>query len=347
MEKKPSWLLVALQFGLIGGAVTLLMSLVGMVEEFSQRDIIAGVISMGQTLLLLILLAVGYITAQRLSDRPLLLRLAGSVLAGLLTGAMLYGLVLLMVPLNLRSIFLNASPVLAKILTFDQQGPMAALYMLGAGAVQAWVGGVIQVLPARFRRAIVQGMASVALIGLMQDLLRVTLTYIPAVGNAVAWMFGGRNEKGLSIVGAVAVFLVFGLWAYWRGGVRGTRGGLVAGLPPRARRGVQLGLAALALFVLYGLPRVLGPYLSEVVNSVGLFILMGLGLNIVVGFAGLLDLGYVAFYALGAYTVGVLTTSAVGTLPGQIVWGPQVSFWVALVAAVLVSVFAGILLGVP
>ena len=56
------------------------------------------------------------------------------------------------------------------------------------------------------------------------------------------------------------------------------------------------------------LPRVLGIFLSDVLDTVGLFILMGLGLNIVVGFAGLLDLGYVAFFAIGAYTMGVLTS---------------------------------------
>jgi branched-chain amino acid transport system permease protein len=87
--------------------------------------------------------------------------------------------------------------------------------------------------------------------------------------------------------------------------------------------------------------------LSEVTNSVGLFILMGLGLNIVVGFAGLLDLGYVAFYAIGAYTVGVLTSTAVGTQAGQIVWGPQLSLWVALPIAVLMSIVVGVILGVP
>ncbi len=67
---------------------------------------------------------------------------------------------------------------------------------------------------------------------------------------------------------------------------------------------------------------------------------MGLGLNIVVGFAGLLDLGYVAFYAIGAYTMAVLTTS--GDLAGA-----QMSFWAALPIAVGASVLAGIILGVP
>jgi branched-chain amino acid transport system permease protein len=82
----------------------------------------------------------------------------------------------------------------------------------------------------------------------------------------------------------------------------------------------------------------LGSYSSEVLDKVGLFVLMGLGLNIVVGFAGLLDLGYVAFYAIGAYTVGVLTAPQGGI---------GLTFWTALPLAVLTSIAAGIVLGIP
>jgi branched-chain amino acid transport system permease protein len=84
----------------------------------------------------------------------------------------------------------------------------------------------------------------------------------------------------------------------------------------------------------------MGTYLSEVVNNVGIYVLMGLGLNIVVGFAGLLDLGYVAFFAIGAYVMGILTTEGHLALVGM-------SFWAALPFAVLASTLAGILLGVP
>jgi len=89
-----------------------------------------------------------------------------------------------------------------------------------------------------------------------------------------------------------------------------------------------------------GLPLLLDPYLAEVVDQVGLYILMGLGLNIVVGFAGLLDLGYVAFFAIGAYMMGVLTST------GELGVG-GFTFWTALPICVLTSVVAGVLLGIP
>jgi branched-chain amino acid transport system permease protein len=98
-------------------------------------------------------------------------------------------------------------------------------------------------------------------------------------------------------------------------------------------------LLMVILFIL-SLPFLVGSFLSHVLFLVGLYILMGLGLNIVVGFAGLLDLGYVAFFAFGAYTIGVLTSTTTLGISG-------LNFWLALPICVLVAVFFGILLGFP
>lgn len=84
-----------------------------------------------------------------------------------------------------------------------------------------------------------------------------------------------------------------------------------------------------------------------------LFALFALGLNVVVGFAGLLDLGYVAFWAIGAYTAGILTGAAeyselVRTTTGAVPrpeW--EMWMWGILLVAVAVAVVAGIVLGSP
>src|SRR3990172_4589513 len=332
----------ALRIGLIGGVVALLISLVGMVEEFGQRDIIAGVISMGQTLLIIAMLMGGHFAAARSVDRPGPLSLAGGALAGLVTSGMLAVLVLLIGPLNMRAILPNASPALINILTFEQ-GPVPGLfYLLGAGALVGVVAGLLHILPPLVRQAIILALFWVALLGLLQELLRVTLTNMPAVGAALSWMFGSGTQKGLSVPGAIAVAGVVAggnyLWAT-RGAQAQAR---VRAMPPARQRALQWGSLALAIAVVLYLPNILGPYLSEVANNVGLFILMGLGLNIVVGFAGLLDLGYVAFYAIGAYAMGVLTTTG-----GELSTSFQLSFWQALPIAVVVAVAFGVLLGVP
>ena len=88
-----------------------------------------------------------------------------------------------------------------------------------------------------------------------------------------------------------------------------------------------------------------------------IFVMMALGLNIVVGYAGLLDLGYVAFYAIGAYTAAWLASpqadryhwsfnlGGVGVPPG--LGGIHVSIWLVLIAAACLAGIAGVIIGLP
>jgi len=95
----------------------------------------------------------------------------------------------------------------------------------------------------------------------------------------------------------------------------------------------------IVIVVLIVMPLLLDRYWNYTLGTVGIYVMLGLGLNIVVGFAGLLDLGYVAFFAIGAYTVGLLTAPEPH--------GLMISFWLALPIGVLVAALSGILLGVP
>ncbi|HSV66827.1 MAG TPA: branched-chain amino acid ABC transporter permease [Mycobacteriales bacterium] len=70
-------------------------------------------------------------------------------------------------------------------------------------------------------------------------------------------------------------------------------------------------------------------------NPIGIYVLLAIGLNVVVGQAGLLDLGYVAFFAIGGYAMAMLGT--------KLHW----DFWVILVAGVLISALSGVVLGAP
>lgn len=93
------------------------------------------------------------------------------------------------------------------------------------------------------------------------------------------------------------------------------------------------------LVVVFAMPSFLGRYWNYNMGTVGIYVLLGLGLNIVVGMAGLLDLGYVAFFAIGAYSVALLTAPE----PHGLLW----SFWAALPVGVVLAGLAGILLGIP
>jgi ABC-type branched-subunit amino acid transport system permease subunit len=104
-----------------------------------------------------------------------------------------------------------------------------------------------------------------------------------------------------------------------------------------ARRATTVYISiALLLFI----PALLGTFPSEVMVNVGLFMVMGFGLNIVVGFAGLLDLGYVAFFAVGAYAAALLTSPAS-------VLGVELSFWSAFPIVFIMAAIAGLLVGAP
>ncbi|MFB9376350.1 branched-chain amino acid ABC transporter permease [Kineococcus gynurae] len=112
-----------------------------------------------------------------------------------------------------------------------------------------------------------------------------------------------------------------------------------AELPKPAKIVVWVAVALL----FYALPLLNPPFLStpdsdfgSVMFTVAAYGLVALGLNIVLGYAGLLDLGYVGFYAIGAYTVAVF-----GSLHGQY------PFWLLIILAVTISTASGLLLGAP
>ena len=93
------------------------------------------------------------------------------------------------------------------------------------------------------------------------------------------------------------------------------------------------------LVLVFLVPLVAGQYWNYTIGTVCIYVLLGLGLNIVVGLAGLLDLGYVAFFAIGAYTMALLTAPA----PQHLMW----SFWIALPIGIVLAGVTGLLLGAP
>jgi branched-chain amino acid transport system permease protein len=86
------------------------------------------------------------------------------------------------------------------------------------------------------------------------------------------------------------------------------------------------------------LPPFIGNYWTHVLAYVGIYVMLGIGLNVVVGFAGLLDLGYVAFYAIGAYSYAFLASPK---------FGVHIPFWVMVPACGALAALGGALLGIP
>ena len=101
---------------------------------------------------------------------------------------------------------------------------------------------------------------------------------------------------------------------------------------------VGVALIAVALVVLPFVLAGIGTAWVRITNLAILFVLLSLGLNIVVGFAGLLDLGYIAFYAVGAYTYALLASPH---------FDLHLPFWVILPVGAAVACLFGVLLGAP
>src|SRR5438270_8859397 len=101
---------------------------------------------------------------------------------------------------------------------------------------------------------------------------------------------------------------------------------------------IGLALIGVALLVLPFALSSIGTAWVRITNLAMLFVLLSLGLNIVVGFAGLLDLGYIAFYAVGAYVYALLASPQ---------FGLHLPFWVILPIGAAVAAFFGVLLGTP
>ncbi|MEJ2210103.1 MAG: leucine/isoleucine/valine transporter permease subunit [Anaerolineae bacterium] len=315
--------------GITGGGIAVFLSLLGMVEVSSGRDIIKDVLSMGQLLVLLPMIYAGYRAVTKTASlagvgdkykeaAPWLL-IAGA-LAGLVNSVLLAILVLIGTSVDLTGFFIRATPPLFDTLTLNLGVPLGLIVLLVIGGLVGALIAAAYLLPYRLRLSLVLGLGLVPVIAILHSAF-----------------FSG---SGLSVLAAIIIILVLVAGSYTWSTSQDTVKTRVAALSSAQQRNMRIGAWVAAGLIVLALP-LLGAYPADVLDMIGLYALMGMGLNIVVGFAGLLDLGYVAFFALGAYTMGVLTSP-------EIQWtGITLTFWQALPFAVGVATLAGIILGIP
>ena len=326
--------------GLLGGAAGVHVSLVGMVAAFQTRDLIAEIITVGTMLPLAFAIIAGWVASRPGPSNPDSTRsrtlLLGAV-AGAATGIVLALLCLFVVAVDIRWILPNARPQLAETLQFGQGPAIGSLFIVGGSALLGAAGAALHVLPSIIGRALTIGAVVTVIVALMEPFLGAVFRNVSL--NVVDDFL--YDQGGLTPIGFVLVYALIAGGAYgWA--TRGDRAkARVAAMPPDRRRAGKL-IAYGALFALLMLlPLIVGQRLSEVVGTVGIYILLGLGLNIVVGFAGLLDLGYVAFYAVGAYTTALLTS------PASPAFSPELPFWGALPFVIIAAAMIGLFVGAP
>lgn len=331
----PDWLRRAAAAGAIAGVVVLYLTTVGIVLAFAERNTITGVLTLGRLMLMLPPLAAGYMVAARPAAAAS--RLASGLLAGAVSGVILAaGLLFAAAVPELRDVLLRVSPKLIAFLAFDQVATVGAAANAALAALLGLAGAAAHVTPARVRRPLVWAALGVVIISMLEPFLRPRLTDFKLA--AVARFL--YHDHGLTIAGAVLTFAVFLVAAIaWRP-LRASVAGRIAASDPRRQATLRgLFLVLLILFLL-ALPQIAGSFLSQVLVFVGLYTLLALGLNIVVGYAGLLDLGYVAFYAVGSYLTALLTSPISS-------FGLGLPFWVALPIVILGAALTGLFIGAP
>jgi branched-chain amino acid transport system permease protein len=336
--------------GLLFAFAALYLTLVGLVNTFHERDMIEDIITLGQTMLLVTFAFAGYVGARRAPNGPLN-AIVGAALTSLMAGAALSLLLIVGPMLGLRDFFPNASPDLYNLISgaeFLDLENTRAMWQGEAFPTSFWfpavvamsvgtIGGLLTLLPRHVRNLIVAVIGAVIVMSMFGSVIRSPMLQQEFSSGAARELFSssGLRMPGAIIV-AISVILIYAVWVVFRPGRRWRA------LPQETRRSplLTIPVGALLLIIVLLLPLGFTGFIPAVIALIALYALMGLGLNITLGMAGLLDLGFVAFFAVGAYTTALLTST--GEL-GIAQW----NFFFAIPFAMLAAMGFGILLGLP
>ncbi|MCV0404238.1 MAG: leucine/isoleucine/valine transporter permease subunit [Chloroflexi bacterium] len=330
----------ALTLGLFGGIAGIHVSLVGIVNTFQTRDLIADIVTIGSVIPMLIAIMVGWLAGRaprHAAELAAPTALGAGAVAGAVTGTILALLAILVDSVSLTWILVNARPQLATILQFEQGPVVGSVLLIAGGAALGAAGAVLHILPGAIARSIAMAGIITIIVALMEPFIGAVLRNVEL--RAIEGFL--YDSGGLTLPGFILVFALIGAGVYgWA--TRGDRArARVEAMPPDRRRAAKIAVYLATIGILLILPQIVGQRLSEVIGTVGIYVLLGLGLNIVVGFAGLLDLGYVAFFAVGAYTTAILTS------PASPVFTPELPFWGALPFVILAAALIGLAVGAP
>ena len=320
------------------------IALSGMPVRLDERLVIESVLSLGYLFAGVIPVVVGHRLGRQVRREGVPIHavgrheLVGGALVGAVAGAGLSALVLMLTHFDLREPLVNWSPQLRDLLSFGNGPTFGALIWLGIGAAGGFVGGGLRLLPDRVRRAVLAMAVTVLLFSVLEQLVADVVSGI-GLESVADWFYarrGGVTASGAIVLAAASGVLVLA----GRGRIKQTRAKLET-LEGSARTRANVLLLSATAAVLIVLPLLVGKLTNELLANVGLFVLLALGLNIVVGLAGILDLGYVAFFAVGSYTSAVLTAATSPRI------SPELPWFVSVIIVVVVTGLVGLFIGAP
>ena len=327
----------------IAGLTMIYVSAIGMVAAFNERLIIDPILTMGY----LVLFSIPVFAGRRFTRREALEGLevaplsqgdiAKAAVAGALAGLLLAAFALIVDTFpQLRGTFLNLSPKMVELITLGYGTSAAFVVLPVVSALLAAIGGGVAWLPRKLYKALLVGISTVLITSVFDAVIDDFFDWLPAIPD-----FLYAPVSGLTVVSAIVVFLLSATLTLVLSerdtSLRERFTTSTSGANKRNQM-ILIGLIGIAIIVF---PQFLGGILNELFTNVGFFLIMALGLNVVVGYAGLLDLGYVAFFAVGAYTMAILTS------PLSPFFSPELSWWLAFPFVLIVATIAGLLVGTP
>ncbi len=331
----------AVKTGVMSGLVAWHICLVGLLETFAERNLVGESITMGYVMLVALMLIAGYMAGRR-STQPSQSLISGTV-AGMCLGIMLLALALLTNAVELNAIFMFATDHLIELLTLHQglEQSLGLAIPIVSSLVCGFFGSVLAILPHLWRRTITLSLVITTCIALLRD---VTAVLLPDdVRKAIF------TSTGLTPPAAITIFLLSATLIAALSFYQAQQSRVASSQQPPGTRSWKwwTSMAVLSIFLL-SYPLWSKAFLSNVAGLVGLYIIMGMGLNLVIGFAGMLDLGFVAFYALGAYTMALLTSPEIASrFLDQPMETGFMPFWAALPFSMLVAMMGGAILALP
>src|SRR6266540_1671040 len=311
-----SWIRV----GIVAGIVTIFLALVGLIGRFVDLNLVGEQVTFARLVLISAPLVAGYAVTRpriRAGERRALAP-RDAIVAGAVSGAtagLVFGIAVVAADAfgidRIRSVFLNVSEPLIDFVTFGQPPVVGAVILTAVSAVAGGLAAGLRVTPIAVRRPITTAVSAVLVLGFLQRIIPIALDQLDLERD---WLYS-RSIGGLTWLGAIAVAAT------------------AAGLSVlNARKGRELRARLFSA----------GEEKTGVAPAQLVFVL-------VLVYAGLLDLGYVFFFAVGAYSTALLTGAALNTFTGS---GPpalslDLNFYLAIPIVLVIAAGAGLLIGAP
>lgn len=332
-----------LKQGLVAGGILLFVGAVGMLAAFNDREVVRDFFTLGQLMMAVIPFVAAFLMTRKVmtTHKDPVQAIMSGLAIGVLTA--LPSLILLWLTNalpDMSDILVNVNRDWIDTVTFDnrREQMLGASIFFGVVFGSGVAGTILYFIPEKFRKALIYGTSFTLAIGVFGETVNLILNQLLS-RDMIATLF---RRDTLLYQPAIYLLVLSNIgsliWVFSREYVQEQ----TKPKPGQAHSTAYYIGMGLFVLLLLGLPWIIGRTLSDVAVTVGIFVLMGFGLNIAIGLAGLLDLGYVTNYAVGAYILAVLTST--GLLGRGAEW---LNFWMVIPIALLAAMLAGFIFAVP